>query len=389
MSIDDGQEWRRLNLNMPPLPVHDIEIKDADVVVATHGRGVWILDDISPLRQYSEELAEKPGHLFEPEDHTRFGYNWWVDYGGGPPSDQKYYFVRNAEPGLTFYERGVVNGERKREYIEGGDARPLGVMIYYLLSEDAEDVSLTILDEAGNEVRTFSQDEIPTQRFESWDNRGYDRDLETGTPAASVSLGLNRFHWDMRYPTVSAIPGVPPVIIRPFAKPGTYQVRLTVDGVSETQSFELNINPNETYTRMHTDDKAEFWMELYDKAEEGVQAVIRAQGLQAEARAAAEVPGASAELRAQAEAVDALAQDFISSMVATGTTLVQIISEPTKPLSTLVSLHNVLETSEGPPNGPMLAVYGRAASTIDNAIASFEADIGPALARLNELGGQE
>ena len=63
---DDGGQWRRLNLNMPPLPVHDIEIKNADVVVATHGRGFWILDDISPLRQYSTDLAEKTAHLFTP-----------------------------------------------------------------------------------------------------------------------------------------------------------------------------------------------------------------------------------------------------------------------------------------------------------------------------------
>jgi photosystem II stability/assembly factor-like uncharacterized protein len=384
-SIDDGGTWRPLNLNMPPLPIHDIEVKDSDVVVATHGRGVWILDDISPLRQYSETMAQKPAHLFEPEAHTRFGYNWWVEYGGGPPSDKKYYFVRNAEAGYTFYERGIVNGERKREFIDAGEARPLGVLIYYLLSDEAQEVSLSILDEDGNEIRTFSQEELPTERFDAWDNRGYDADVETGTPAASVGSGLNRFVWDMRYPSVSAIPGLPPVNIKPIAKPGTYQVRLTVDGVSETRPFELRINPNETYTRTETDAKAELWMELYEKAEEAVQAVIRAQEVQAEARVAAEAPGASAEVREQAEAVDALAQEFIASMVATGTTLVQIISEPTKPLSILTSLHNVMESGEGPPNGPMLEVYDRAVDLIDEAIAGFDAEIGPAMDRLGAL----
>ena len=58
-----------------------------------------------------------------PEAHTRFGYNWWMDYGGGPPSEKKYYFVRNSEPGYTFYERDVVNGERRREFIDAGDRR--------------------------------------------------------------------------------------------------------------------------------------------------------------------------------------------------------------------------------------------------------------------------
>ncbi len=388
VSIDDGQEWRRMNLNMPPLPVHDIELKNADVVIATHGRGFWILDDIGPLRQYAPEQAEKAAHLFKPQTHRRFGYNWWIDYGGGPPSDKKYYFVRNAEPGYTFYERGVVDGERKREFLDAGDPRPLGVIIYYLLSEDAREVTLTILDADGSEIRTFTRDEIPTQRFSTFDNRGYDQDLVTGTPGASVSLGLNRFIWDMRYPSVSRVPGLPPVLIKPIARPGTYQVRLTVDGVSQTQSFELELNPNETYTRAETDAKAEFWMRLYDKAEEGVQAVIRAQEIAAEVAAMAEAPGASDELRAQAEAVQAITSEFISSMVATGTTLVQIISEPTKPLSILVSLHNVMETSEGPPNQPLLEVFDRAEARIDAALSSFEAEIGPAMQRLEALRGQ-
>ncbi|MHC5005959.1 MAG: WD40/YVTN/BNR-like repeat-containing protein [Planctomycetota bacterium] len=389
VSIDDGQEWRRLNLNMPPLPVHDIEVKNADLVIATHGRGFWILDDISPLRQYAPEQAEKPAHLFKPADHTRFGYHWWIDYGGGPPSDKKYYFVRNAEPGYTFYERGIVNGERKREYLDAGDARPHGVIIYYLLSEGAREVSLSILDEDGNEIRTFTQDEIPTQRFGSFDNRGYGTDLVTGTPAARLSLGLNRFIWDMRYPSVSRIPGVPPVLIKPIAKPGVYQVRLAVDGEVQTRTFELQMNPNETYTRAETDAKAEFWMRLYDKAEEGVQAVIRAQGIQEEVKAAAEAPGASAELTAQAEAIKAITSEFISSMVATGATLVQIISEPTKPLSILVSLHNVMESSEGPPNQPLLEVYDRAEARIDQAMAAFDAEVQPAMERFEALRTQQ
>jgi photosystem II stability/assembly factor-like uncharacterized protein len=389
VSIDDGGEWRSLNLNMPPLPVHDIEVKGVDLVIATHGMGFWILDDISPLRQYSETMASQPAHLFEPSDYSRFGYHWWIDYGGGPPSDKKYYFVRNAEPGYTFYERGIVNGERKREFLDAGEARPLGVIIYYLLSEDAQDVSLTILDEDGNEVRNFTQDEIPTERFESFDNRGYDKDLVTGTPGASVSLGLNRFIWDMRYPSVSRIPGVPPVLIKPIARPGTYQVRLTVDGVSQAQAFELKINPNETYTRAETDAKAEFWMQLYDKAEEGVQAVIRAQEIRDEVTVAAEAAGASTERKAQAEAIQELTTAFIGSMVATGTTLVQVISEPTKPLSMLVSLHNVMESSEGPPNQPLIEVYGRAAATMDEALERFNREIGPAMERFEALRGQQ
>ena len=384
VTIDDGKEWRRLNLNMPPLPVHDIEVKGADLVVATHGHGFWILDDISPLRQYSAEIAEKKAHLFKPLDHNRFGYNWWIDYGGGPASDEKYFFVRNAEPGYTFYERGTVNGERKRDFIDAGDARPLGVIIYYLLSDQAKEVSLSILDEQGKEIRTWGKDEIPTERFTSFDNRGYEQELVTGEPKATVSKGLNRFIWDMRYPSVSAIPGVPPVLVNPIAKPGTYQVRLTVGGETQVQSFELNINPNEVYTRKETDAKGAFWMELYGKTEEGVQSVLKAQAAQAEV-AAVLGSGGSEELKAQGAVIDKLAQDYIASMVATGKTLVQIISEPTKPLSKLVTLHNILEHSEGPPNQPLRDVYAKVADEMDDNLAKFNAALKTEMAKFESI----
>ena len=357
-SIDDGETWRKINLDMPPLPVFDIEVKNADLIVATHGAGFWILDDISPLRQYSADLAAKTAHLFEPEDHTRFGYNWWLDYGGGPPSDEKYFFVRNSEPGYTFYERGVVNGERQRDYLNAGDARPRGVILHYLLSDQAKDVSLSILDEQGNVIRTFGMEEIPMQQFGQTAGREYAGVSDAGQPKASVGKGLNRFMWDMRYPKVSAIPGLPPVVINPIAAPGTYQVRLTVDGQAQTQSFELKVNPNETYSRDETDAKADAWMELYEKAEEGVQAVLRAQAAREKVAGALEGSG---ELASQAKKVDELCASLESSMVATGTTLVQIISEPSKPLAILTMLHNIMETSEGPPNQPWRDVYAKVA----------------------------
>jgi hypothetical protein len=375
-SIDDGKEWRRLNLNMPPVPVHDIEVKNADLVIATHGRGFWILDDISPLRQYSVKLAAKTAHLFKPEDHTRFGYNWWIDYGGGPPSKEKYFFVRNAEPGYTFYERGTVNGERKRDFIDAGDARPMGVIIYYLLSDQAKDVSLTILDGEGNKIRTFSKNEIPTEQFLGFDNRGYEQEIGTGTPQASVGNGLNRFIWDMRYPSVSQIPGRPPVVINPIAKPGTYQVRLTVDGDSQTQSFELKINPNETYTREQTDEKGKAWMALYEQSEKTVQAILK--GVEAK-KQAAEAAKADPTLKDAAAEVAKVADNFEASMVSTGTTLVQIISEPTKPLAFLTSLHNLLEHTEGPPNKPWYQVFEKYSGEIDTKIGEFERQLDAAM----------
>ena len=161
-------------------------------------------------------------------------------------------------------------------------------------------------------------------------------------------------------------------MIKPIASPGTYQVRLTVDGKSQTESFELKLNPNETYTREQTDAKNEAWMALYNKTEEAIQMVLKAQAAQQKARDTLDSSDSSAEKKAQAEKIDQLSTDFIKGTVATGATLVQIISEPTKPLSKLVLLHNLLEHTEGPPNGPWLQVYEKTVAEIDKAMADFD-----------------
>ncbi len=77
-SLDDGATWKRLNLNLPAVPVHDMKIKDEDLCIATFGRSFWIMDDISPLRQTSKEIQAKKAHLFKPRNHTRLGINWWA-----------------------------------------------------------------------------------------------------------------------------------------------------------------------------------------------------------------------------------------------------------------------------------------------------------------------
>jgi hypothetical protein len=128
-------------------------------------------------------------------------------------------------------------------------------------------------------------------------------------------------------------------------------------------------------------------MQLYAKAEEGVQAVLDAQAAQAKVTAALEADDASDDLKAQAAVIDELSQSFIASMVATGRTLVQIISEPTKPLSKLVTLHNIMESTEGPPNQPLLEVYEKTAAEIDAAIAEFRAALDAEVARFDALSG--
>ena len=241
----------------------------------------------------------------------------------------------------------------------------------------AQELEIEALDEAGKEIRTFGTEELPVESFSRIEGREFGGGGDVGQATAGLGNGLNRFIWDMRHAPVSQIPGRPPVVINPIAKPGTYQVRLTVDGKSQTQSFELKINPNETYTRAQTDEKGKAWMALYEQSEKTVQAILKAVEAK---KKSAEAAKADPTLKDAAAEVAKVADSFEASMVSTGTTLVQIISEPTKPLAFLTSLHNLLEHTEGPPNKPWYQVFEKYSGEIDAKIAEFDKELEKAIA---------
>ena len=373
VSLDDGKHWRSIGENLPAVPVVDIEVKNADLVIATNGRGFWIMDDVTPLREYSAAINEANAHLYPVSDHTRFGYNWWMDYApGGDPGGMKKYFVQNQRPGLIYYELGTVNGEKRRKFVDAGDPKSLGVVIYFKLNQDADAVSLSILDEEGNTVRAYGKDAMTLNYFdaEQW----------------SFNSGLNKFVWDMRYTIVSAIPGRPATNIRPIAKPGKYQVKLTVDGVSQVQDFELSINPNEPYTQEESDAKFAFWMDLYQNVEASSQNVLNALDVKKEVTAKVQAlkdSGASEskvkELEQQAAVIGKLVDDYESTYVPVGRTLAEIINQPAKIFTKMIWLHNMMEVSEGPPSQSMLDVYAMLNQQRDAANLEYNKNIEEAL----------
>jgi photosystem II stability/assembly factor-like uncharacterized protein len=333
-SLDDGQTWQSLNNNLPAVPVHDIEIKHEDLCIATFGRSFWILDDISPLRQASEEIAAGGAHLFEPRPHTRLGINWWALYGGGVGGGQKNYFVQNGRVGHTFVELGVVDGERKRRFFDAGDARPRGAIIYYALPEGAQEVRLRVLDGDGREISSYEGE------------------------AVSREPGLNRMIWGMTYPDVPSVPGKPPANVRVEAPPGTYTVELTVDGETRTRELELRINPNETWTQEDTRARFELWWRLRSIFERAHLEIIAAQELAAEA-------GEDSEVAERAAA-------FSGKLVPMGANLSQIANEPPKLLSKLQTVNAMLFHSEGRPTQSAYDVVDAMEKEIDAEIAAWQ-----------------
>ncbi|HLJ13410.1 MAG TPA: hypothetical protein VKV15_02860 [Bryobacteraceae bacterium] len=211
VSFDDGAAWRPLRLNLPTTPIHDLVVKENDLVLATHGRAFWILDDISPLRQHKAEIANETAYLYQPAAAYRV-------HGGG---------------------RGGGGGRATT----AGENPPTGAIIYYYLKAAPKgEVTIEILDAAGKHIRTVSS--TKTQFL----TEPPDPDSEKPRKELDAQAGLNRFVWDMRFDAAPRIAGYYLYDYEsgthgPLVVPGKYQVKLTVEGKSYTAPLELKPDP--------------------------------------------------------------------------------------------------------------------------------------------------
>jgi len=249
VSFDDGDNWHSLRLNMPAISVRDIEVKDdasclcSDLVAGTHGRGFWILDDVTPLRQAAEAAAAQSAFLFKPATgiRIRFATN---DPTPWPPE------------------------------WPAGENPPPGAIVDYYLPADAGEVKLEFLDSQGKVVRSYASTDPVRTPHPATDPAAYNQ-LCRETPTApdcslplywpappqvlKASAGMHRFTWDMHYDPLPGGGGgggrgggdgdgaVPhrtyPAVTAPWVAPGTYTVRLTANGKRQTQPIVIKMDP--------------------------------------------------------------------------------------------------------------------------------------------------
>ncbi len=242
-SIDDGDHWNSLRQNMPAISVRDIEVKDdayvADLVAGTHGRGFWVLDDVTPLRQAAEAAAAGKAYLFKPANgvRIRFATN---DPTPWPPE------------------------------LPAGQNPPPGAIIDYYLPAAASEVKLEFLNAKGQVIRSYSSKTPIRHPDPALDPVAYNKLCQEKPNAADCGLplywpappemlkttpGMHRFTWDMHYdatPGVAAGRGgangaVPhrtyPSIASPWVPPGSYTVRLTADGETQLRPITIKMDP--------------------------------------------------------------------------------------------------------------------------------------------------
>ncbi len=220
VSFDDGANWQPLRLNMPATSVRDLVVKGDDLVVGTHGRSFWILDDVTPLRQLSAMVAAEPAYLFSPQKAVRIRRSRWTDTPVPP-----------EEP--------------------AGENPPDGAILDYLLgAKPGNPVVLEIRDASGTVVRRYASDDKPETPV---DPLLVTSDWARPPRVLSATPGMHRFVWDLRYAAppaasyeypINATPGrTPKEPEGPLVLPGTYTAALTAGGTTLTRELTVVMDP--------------------------------------------------------------------------------------------------------------------------------------------------
>ncbi|MEA2172684.1 MAG: hypothetical protein QOD00_276 [Blastocatellia bacterium] len=262
VSFNDGDDWQPLRLNMPATSIRDLVIHEDDVVVGTHGRSFWILDDITPLRQINAQVASSMAFLFELQLATRVQRNVNTDTPLPP-----------EEP--------------------AGQNPPDGAIInYYLGSDISGPVTLEVFDGSGKLVRRFASTDQP----EPVNDKDYDVPTYWFRPPQilNAKAGMKRFVWDLRYPPPRVTPRVypisaiykdtPPYPVGPFVPPGKYSVKLTAGGRTLTQPLNVRIDPRVKTARAGLDQQFKLSMQAYEGMEQSREALDGIRKLRAQVK---------------------------------------------------------------------------------------------------------
>jgi len=273
VSFDDGDHWQSLQLNLPTTSYRDIAIKDNDLVIATYGRGFWVIDDYSTLRQLTPAIVSEASHLFKPGDAVRVRRN----VGADTPFPPEVPHALNPPPGVA--------------------------IDYWLASAPSRDVTIDVMDSSGSLVRHLSSAAIaPVPEAARPPHPNFWVAPPMPLPTAAET---NRFYWDLRYDSppafshsfeIDANPALtPPSPEGPLAIAGTYTIKLTADGRTATQTVAVRNDPHTPATPVAISAQHALQMRIYTGMKAAYTGHTLAVALQTALRGA--VPaGAQSEL---------------------------------------------------------------------------------------------
>jgi len=223
ISFDDGTSWKPFQLNLPIVPITDLTLRNDNLIAATQGRGFWLIDDLTPLHQLNDQVAAGDAYLYKPMPSYRMG------------------------PGFSF-------GRAPRT---AGQNHPGGVTVHFIVKDTTKaEVTLEFLQTDGKLIKKFSTKP---------DLKAKEEKLTLKQP------GMNKFNWNMRYPDADRFDGLilwASSLSGPRALPGTYKLRLTVNGKSMETDFEILKDPRSTGTDADLKAQFDFLQEVIAKVSE-------------------------------------------------------------------------------------------------------------------------
>jgi hypothetical protein len=328
VSFDDGAKWESLRQNLPDTPVHDIAVEERDLVIATHGRGFYVMDNIAPLRQGGLQTTTN-FHLYKPGDVLR---------------------------GL---DRSVA--------------------IDYFLKQPAKQVRIEFLDPQGKTIRTFTGTPADAARkppAPADDDDGFRRPPEPHPP---VAAGLQRLTWDLRYPGATDFPGLIMWAASsrgPLAPPGTYQVKVTADDVTVTQTFAIRREPRllKDVTDQDLQEEFDLAIKVRDKASQANEAVLLVRGIKAQ------IVDRKSKLDPKATQVVKALDDFEAALSAIESEIYQVklqssqdpLNFPIKLNNKIAALQGVIESADVRPTEQAYSVFRTLTNRLDEQLGKLD-----------------
>jgi photosystem II stability/assembly factor-like uncharacterized protein len=345
VSYDDGARWQSLQLNLPQCPIDDLTVHNDDLIVATHGRAFWILDDITPLRQLEPNTVNEQVHFFAPR---------------------------------TAYRTRIFSFPVPRAMNMGMNP-PSGVILDYSLMETPKDpIELEILDSQGRVVRKYSSKKEESEEEAPSEGEAFRLGGRQPLPAEP---GLNRFVWDLRYEDATRVPGL--VVwggsgAGPVAVPGQYKAKLTVEGKDYIVPIELKEDPRAEIAQADLEKQLELSLKIRDRLSEAHKAVNEMKDVQAQMatlkKRLADEQGDGeivASMDALNKRIEAVESELVQLKAKAGEDALNYPNEPADQMQAL------LASVEGSDNGPTAQSY--------TVFERLDAPIGEQLAKWKEL----
>ncbi|HSC28864.1 MAG TPA: hypothetical protein VLD67_16430, partial [Vicinamibacterales bacterium] len=339
VSFNDGASWQTLGLNLPDTPVHGVVVEERDLVIGTHGRGFYVLDDIGVLRQATPELTNEPLHLFQPTDPLR-----------------------------------------------GFDS---SVAFDYFLGREAEDVRIEVLDSQGAVLRSFvgGKNAPPAQAEGRGGGRG------GPPPRVGVRRGMNRFSWDLRQEGAAVFPGMIMWAAQPqrgpASPPGRYTVRIAALDRTATRQFTIGLDPRlkaQGITEADLHEQFKLSSQIRDRVSEANRAVIQIRAIRDQVNdRMTKVPE-----RRRAE-IQAIADGLLKPIAAIEEEVYQVRNRSGQdPLNYPIMLNNkiaalagVVESADSKPTDQSYEVFKELSGQLDRHLQKLDATLQAELTRLN------